>query len=196
MEDPNRIALRSVAGVEEWVSIHGRSVVKTKVTEHWFPPPMGWIKINIDGAFKHSENWGGGGAVIRDHDGGFIAGACCFFPHVADAEGTELLACKQGILLARDEHHDRVILETDSTVVAAKLSKEGQDLSLNGPLVMEIKSLLRSFARSTVRAVRRLANDAAHRMAKNGCDNKLDRRWRGVAPDCICNRLVLDLCSE
>jgi ribonuclease HI len=164
--------------------------------EHWLQPPIGWIKINVDGAFKHSENWGGGGAVLRDHDGSFISGACSFFPHVADAEGAELLACKQGLLLAKEGNYDRVILETDSTVVAAKLSKGGQDLSLYGPLVMEIKSLLQGFARTTVRAVRRSANDAAHRMAKKGCENKLDRRWHGVAPDCICNRLVLDLCSE
>jgi hypothetical protein len=50
--------------------------------------------------------------------------------------------------------------------------------------------------RSMVRKVRRSANDAAHRMAKRGCENKLDRIWRGVAPDCILNRLVLDLVSD
>jgi ribonuclease HI len=119
-----------------------------------------------------------------------------FFPHIADAEGAELLACKQGLLLAKDGHLHRVILKTDSTVVAAKLSKEGQDLSLHGQLVMEIKSLLQGFARSTVRAVRRSANDAAHRMVKKDCENKLDRGWRGIAPDCIRNRLVLDLSSD
>jgi hypothetical protein len=59
-----------------------------------------------------------------------------------------------------------VILETDSTRVAAKLSRDKKDRSVHGPLVEEIKSLLWSFGDSSVRAVRRAANKAAHLLAK------------------------------
>jgi ribonuclease HI len=113
--------------------------------------------------------------VICDHNGSFLSGACHFSPHVAGAEGAELMACKQGLLLARDDQRQRVILETDNVEVAAKLSREGQNRSSYGQLVCEIKTLLLSFERSLVRLVRCSANDAAHRMAKKGCDNKMFR---------------------
>jgi hypothetical protein len=101
IEDPKSIVQKSVAGVEKWMNIHCTAKPKAKVVEHWLPPPIGWSKVNVDSAFRHSENWGGGGVVIRDHNGSFLSGACQFFPHVADAEGDELMACKQGLLWAR-----------------------------------------------------------------------------------------------
>jgi ribonuclease HI len=196
IEDPKSIVQKSVAGVEKWMNIHCTAKPKAKVVEHWLPPPIGWSKVNIDGAFRHSENWGGAGVVIRDHNGSLLSGACHFPPHVADAEGAELMASKQGLLLARDDQRQRVILETDSVEVAAKLSREGQDRSSYGQLVCEIKALVLSFKRSLVRSVRRSANDVAHRLAKKGCDNKMCRVWHGVAPNCTQNRLVLDSGSE
>jgi hypothetical protein len=48
-----------------------------------------------------------------------------FFPHLPDAEGDELLACKRGLLVAREARSQRVILETDNVEVAAKLSRKG-----------------------------------------------------------------------
>jgi ribonuclease HI len=68
-----------------------------------------------------------------------------FFPHVKDAEGSELLACKQGLSLAREAQARRIVLETDSAVVASKLRSEGQDRSIYGSLVDDLKILLRGF---------------------------------------------------
>jgi hypothetical protein len=87
----------------------------------------------------------------------------------------------------------KIVLETDSVGVAAKLTKEGQDRSFYGPLVAEIKSLLGSFDDFSVRAVRRSANEAAHRLATEGCESKVCKTWLGVPPACIANRLVLDV---
>jgi hypothetical protein len=97
-----------------------------------------------------------------------------------------------GLLVASEVHVQTLVLETDSVEVAAKLSKEGQDRSAYGPLVSEIKTLLQSFVESSVRAMRRSANEAAHLMAKEGCDNKLCRVWFDVAPVCVENRIVMD----
>jgi hypothetical protein len=47
----------------------------------------------------------------------------------------------------------KIVLETDSVGVAAKLTKEGHDRSFYSPLVVEIKSMLGSFDDFTVRAV-------------------------------------------
>ena len=100
--------------------------------------------------------------MIRDYHGNFQAGANHFFPHVADAESAELQACLRGLQVAQKIQIKRVLLEVDSTGVAAKLVNEGCDRSIHGNLVEEIKVLLRDFDESSVRAVRRTANEAAH----------------------------------
>jgi ribonuclease HI len=113
-----------------------------------------------------------------------------FFPHVAGAEGAELLACKRGLVVAREAGVQRIILETDSVEVAAKLKGEGQDRSIYGPLVREIKSLFGNFEETLARLVWRTEIEAAHRMVKNGCDNKLCKVWLGDARGCIENKIV------
>jgi hypothetical protein len=64
-----------------------------------------------------------------------------------DAEGTDLQACRLGLRLELDNPVPCVILEMNSsTGVAVKLVRYVQDRSIHGPLVDEIKSLLRSFS--------------------------------------------------
>jgi hypothetical protein len=62
-----------------------------------------------------------------------------------------------------------------------------------GPLASEIKSLLQRFDESSVRAVRRSANEAAHSMAKEGCENKSCKEWSRIILDCIVNHIVSDM---
>jgi ribonuclease HI len=118
-----------------------------------------------------------------------------YFPHVADAEGAELLACRRGLKLAHEAQVQRLVLETESVGMAAKLLKVDQDRSFNGPLVEEVKNLLRSFDVSSVRAVRRTTNEVAHVLAKLGCENKISNSWFGLVHAAVENHLVLDSVS-
>jgi ribonuclease HI len=193
LADPKSVATRTVAGIEEWKSAQTVAPsVSVNLNEHWLKPDWDWVKINTDGAYRASEAYGGGGVVIRNHHGSYVGGASHFFPHLLDAEGAELQACRLGLQLARTMPVSKVILETDSTEVAAKLSRDERDRSVHGPLVEEIKSLLRGFGDSSVRAVRRTANKAAHLLAKEGCVNKLCNVWYDSVPMCIRNQIVLD----
>jgi ribonuclease HI len=117
------------------------------------------------------------------------------FPHVADAEGAELLACRRGLRLAHEAQVQRLVLETDNVRIVAKLQKVDQDRSFYGPLVEEIKNLLRGFDVSSVRAVRRSANEVAHIIAKLGCDNKICNSWFEVARGTVENHHVVDSVS-
>jgi hypothetical protein len=63
---------------------------------------------------------------------------------------------------------------------------------VHGPLVSEIKVLLQGFDESSVRAVRRSANEVARNMAKEGCVNKLCKVWSRIMPDCTVNCIVSD----
>jgi ribonuclease HI len=190
LDDPSKIVSQTIAHIEKWRNLKSSEPGVAAPVERWLPPVQDWVKVNTDGAFRQGECNGRAGVVIRDHHGDFLGGACHFFPHVADAEGAELLACKRGLVVAREAGVQRIILETDSVEVAAKLKGEGQDRSIYGPLVREIKSLFGNFEETLVRSVRRTANEAAHRMAKNGCDNKLCKVWLGDAPGCIQNMIV------
>jgi ribonuclease HI len=161
--------------------------------EHWLSPEPGWIKANADGALHYVDGNGGSGVVLRDHHGDFVSGETNFFSHVADAEAAELLACRRGILMSRENQVQKLVLETDSTGVAAKLVRADRDRSLNGVLVEEIKALLKEFSDHRVQAVRRFANEAAHLLAKLECDNKLCNVWNRVAPFEILDQLVMDV---
>jgi ribonuclease HI len=103
------------------------------------------------------------------------------------------LACKQGLTLAREAQARKIVLETDSAVVASKLRSEGQDRSVYGSLVEDLKTLLRGFQETTVSLVRRSANGVAHSLAQEGCVNKRCNVWEEVPPDFIVNRISLDL---
>jgi ribonuclease HI len=193
LKDPKSIALQTCAAVEEWNGIHGKSLKpSTKVVEHWLRPEAQWHKINSDGAFNQSEGNGGGGVVLRDHHGDFQAGASHFFTHVVDAEGAELLACRKGLILAKDHQVQRVVLETDSLGVAMKLRQKDRGRSIYGPIIQEIKELLQGFVDVSIRTVRKTVNGVAHALAKEGCINKVNRFWLGVPPASIVNTLVLD----
>jgi hypothetical protein len=93
--------------------------------------------------------------VLRDHHGGFLAGASHFFTSMNDPERAEFLACRQGLLLAKDNGIDRVCLESDCLGAVAKLKHRETNRSIHGPLVKEIKSLLKGFADHSIRHVHR-----------------------------------------
>jgi ribonuclease HI len=116
-----------------------------------------------------------------------------FFPQVADAECSEILACRQGLLQAKEAGLQKIVLETDSAGIATKLGRRDLDRSLNGALVEDVKTLLKSFRLSSVRSVRRTANEVAYVLAKFGCKNKLCNLWSVLAPSCIGNQLFVDM---
>lgn len=113
--------------------------------EHWKVPDEGWIKANADGALAKDQGKGGGGAVLRNNHGAFLAGSCHFFPSSYDAEVVELLACRRALILAQEIQVQKVILKSDSQGAVSKIKNVQRDFSSNGQLVEEIKGLLSSF---------------------------------------------------
>jgi ribonuclease HI len=89
--------------------------------ERWLCPEPGWFKANAAGAFRSVNGNGGSGVVLSNHHGDFVSGETHFSSHVADAEAAELLACRRGILLARENQVQKLVLQTESTGVATKL---------------------------------------------------------------------------
>jgi ribonuclease HI len=181
---PHAIVQKSFFLIEEWQGIRpaGKSG-SVQVTEHWLPPASGWTKLNADGAFSVKDGTGGCGVVMRNHDGVVLEGASHFFHLAADPERSELMACKQALAMARTKGLSKIVLETDCLGAVAKIRSNDVDRSIHGPLVEEIKSMLKDFADHSIRHVRRTGNKVAHCLARFGCENKCSEVWEGVPPD-------------
>jgi ribonuclease HI len=178
---PDEILQKSIFLLEEWQGLRpAPRASSAQVVEHWLPPEVGWTKLNADGAFLAKDGSGGCGVVMRDHDGRFLAGASHFFHLVSDPERAELLACKQALVLAKEKGLARVVVETDCLGAVAKIGSNDIDRSIHGPLVEEIKSLLKDFADHSVR---RTGNKVAHYLARFGCENKCCEMWENAPPD-------------
>ena len=69
------------------------------VPMRWSVPSKGWIKINVDGAFKKNGD-ASLGVVIRDDAGKVLLSAWRVVDNTSNAEEVEILACKEGLALA------------------------------------------------------------------------------------------------
>jgi hypothetical protein len=100
-------------------------------------------------------------------------------------EHPEVLASRQAVQLAIHQGFQKVHLELDSKEVLAMLKDNSKNLSAVGPLVDEVKELLRSRQEYKVSWARRTANSAAHRLAKEGVSIEMNKVWLDEPPDCI-----------
>jgi hypothetical protein len=81
-------------------------------------------------------------------------------------------------------------LETNCLSAVVKLRSSKKDMSAHGPLVEEIKELLRSFTDHSVSHVPRSCNGVAHILANESCTNKFCNVWSVVPPVYIVNLLA------
>jgi hypothetical protein len=68
-----------------------------------------------------------------------------------------------------------MVLEMDCLPAVAKLKGTKMNRSIHGPLIEEIKFLLKGFTEVSVKDVRRCGNMIAHSLAKESCENKCNR---------------------
>ena len=144
--DARTVARRVCDHMNEWREVHpkGPRVLSEKIMETWKPPEMGWVKANADGASTKLRTRGGGGVVLRDHGGAFRGGARAFLPSTSDPQLLELMASRQAMQLAIQQGFQKVHLELDSKEVVAMLNGSSKNLPAVGPLIDEVKEMLRT----------------------------------------------------
>lgn len=88
---------------------------KIRVPKPWLPPPMGWLKANIDGAFDHDSQTGGIGVVLRNSMGEVVGGLymCSFVEFVVSPEVVEFTAGREACLLAVNYNLAPLVIESD-----------------------------------------------------------------------------------
>lgn len=184
---PHDIMQAVLAHMEEWRAAHAvaAKTPKLNTVQRWQPPDEGWTKVNSDGAVSKYGEKGGGGIVVRDHNGAFLAGVCHHYPHISDPEAVEVLACKRAIQVARELNVQKIHMELDSQSVVQMINSSSRNMSSAGPWIEEIKDSLKSFSEAKVAWVRRSANAAAHKLARVGVGDELCKVWFLVPPEFI-----------
>ena len=131
--------------------------------------------------------------MLRDANDRVLAGARHLFPQVVDPEVAEIMACKRALRVAADINVQKVHLELDCQSLVHVLKQPEKNLSVMGPWLEEIKTMLRSFEDFRVSWVRRSANVAAHKLAKVGVGEELCKVWLMVPPNFVLLVVSMDI---
>ncbi|PRQ28685.1 hypothetical protein RchiOBHm_Chr5g0005651 [Rosa chinensis] len=98
-----------------------------RLVKPWSPPPVGWLKANIDGAFDQATHTVRLGVVIRDATGTVVAGACEQCDHVWSPLVVEALASRLACSVVTDNHLAPVIFESDCLQLVQAIRAESDD---------------------------------------------------------------------
>ncbi|XP_042041287.1 uncharacterized protein LOC121786724 [Salvia splendens] len=133
----------------------------------WHPPERTWIKLNTDGAFFEATNKGGGGGLVRDHNGKLLAAFATPLV-VQSALEAKLMAIHYGLEVAK-AFNLPIWIESDAEQAIKLLNGTNW-----GPAqVRRVMALLHGFKRGHLfRAtfIHREGNKAADSLAKMGVE--------------------------
>ncbi|XP_041026987.1 14.7 kDa ribonuclease H-like protein [Juglans microcarpa x Juglans regia] len=82
----------------------------------WRPPERGQVKLNVDGGSCGNPGISGGGGIIRDDQGGVVAGFAHNYGHATNTIA-ECRALLDGLRLCRQLGLRDVLVESDSMVI-------------------------------------------------------------------------------
>ncbi|KAM1348930.1 hypothetical protein ACFX10_003132 [Malus domestica] len=95
-------------------------------------------------------------------------------------------------LLEHENFTLNVVLEGDSSVAIAAVSRQEEDNSLLGPIINDIRGALHGLNGVMLQFVHREANNVAHRLARMGLGVSVEAPWEGDPPDLILDALLED----
>ncbi|OVA16365.1 Ribonuclease H domain [Macleaya cordata] len=163
----------------------------------WIPPYCNSVKINVDGALKGSEL--ATGVVIRDSSGNVKACQIIYDGNWKGFDGAieaEARAFLKGIELARDLHFQSIIVEGDSQLMVKYLTETITSYPWRlRSLIVDCKSLLKTFLNFSVCFIPRSVNTVAHLLAKEALNKHYCHLWVDSYPDCISNSIISDRVS-
>ncbi|KAL5806555.1 hypothetical protein ACOSQ4_029288 [Xanthoceras sorbifolium] len=147
----------------------------------WSPPPAGSLKLNTDAAVSPGCSVMGSGAVVRDSQGKVVAASAKpllgFFP----AELGELLALREGLLLAKEFNLIIEWVELDAVNVVARVFNSLFCYVMD-PIISDVKALFRDVGVSNCHAIPRSGNGMAHSLASLAFSSKEEFCWFNPEP--------------
>jgi ribonuclease HI len=168
-----------------------RQAVAKRPAPSWSPPPEGWLKCNVDGAFYSGLGEGATGAVMRDVSGTFLGGRAAWYRHGLDALTMEALACRDGAVFAQEKGVQNLIIETDSQELLKLWGAGVHQRSRIAPIVRETRDITMHFSEFKLLYASRCCNRVAHTLAKQVSGDTRLGEWQH-APSCVVDLLTVD----
>ncbi|KAK2987286.1 hypothetical protein RJ640_024649 [Escallonia rubra] len=95
----------------------------------WSPPLECWVKINTDGSVNKHEGQAGATVIIRDSSSQWIIG-CSKRLHIQNSHNAGWWAIRDGLCLAWQNNHRKIILEVDDISVVHYRGGSGRNSRL------------------------------------------------------------------
>ncbi|XP_065861213.1 uncharacterized protein [Euphorbia lathyris] len=140
----------------------------------WKPPKRGYMKCNVDGAIFKEVGSCGMGAVIRDDSGTFLFCSSSCIASTREPKVIEALALRTSLIWLASLRYTHVEFESDAKLVIDAILSNKKDISEFGMLINDCRVVLRSNPTFSVSYVSRLANRAAHSVARQAYSNASD----------------------
>ncbi|KAL0361676.1 UNVERIFIED_CONTAM: putative mitochondrial protein [Sesamum radiatum] len=133
----------------------------------WKAPPLEHVKINFDGAVVGEKSEMGIGVIARDSQGQCVAWMTHRIRRAGFGELAETWAAWEAIQFALRRGWRRVVVEGDCLNLIRKLNAGQGDLSLTGPLVLDIQYFAAKFSSCQFSWIKRSGNSVAHFLAQS-----------------------------
>ena len=158
----------------------------------WSSPPLGWFKLNTDGASLGNPGLAGGGGVIRNHLGDWVGGFSRAIG-VTTSVQVELRALKDGLNLAIDLGILNLEIEMDSLVAVQCVNSLSTPNAFFSTIVTDCKSLMERIENCSLKHIFREANGCADLLAKAGCNQYQDFIYFPNAPAYVLEALAFNV---
>ncbi|KAF4380216.1 hypothetical protein F8388_016227 [Cannabis sativa] len=149
------------------------------ITDHsnlkWEPPPMGTLKLNVDGAVSSHRNKTGGGAIVRDSTGRVIAARAFSRSRQMQPKVAEGWALLEGLKWSFENGINVNYVEVDCRNLLTDLQSTDGILSSYGAIINAIRRMLSLLPTVSLHHTRRKGNTGAHNLAQMSLG--LDNTW-------------------
>lgn len=120
---------------------NGRPARQEGILVGWVSPPVDWIALNSDGAYRSRRGVASAGGVLRHLDGSWIMGYACN-SGTSTAYRAELWGVFQGLKLAWELGYRRINVQVDNKTVVHALNTQSMHPCSNSDVIRAIKDLL------------------------------------------------------
>jgi hypothetical protein len=130
----------------------------------WEPPPMGWVKLNVDAAYCQETGEAGMGLIVQDEDGKAMLVAWKGIKGCGSPEQGEAVACLEGLRLTTKWVKQSTLVESDCLNLIREVQKTTG--STYAGILVEIKGAMGLLPDCKVSHIQREANEIAHTLAQ------------------------------
>ncbi|XP_019199894.1 PREDICTED: uncharacterized protein LOC109193508 [Ipomoea nil] len=141
------------------------------------------MKCNVDAALF--TDGAGFGAVVRSHEGRFIAAKGGRLGCIQDPLLAEAYAVEQALDWIRSFNFNNVIVEIDCLMFSSTFNSRHSDFSYVGSIVKQCIQIASDIGNVQVRHVKRSVNHVAHVLARATGSSSVLGSWSSHPPSCI-----------